>query len=52
MIKCPECGNEISEKEEVCPNCGYEVSNHYKEELQDYTKQSVIFNCLIIRDLG
>ena len=22
MIKCPECGKEISDKAEACPNCG------------------------------
>ena len=23
MVKCPECGKEISESAESCPNCGY-----------------------------
>lgn len=23
MIKCPECGKEISDKAQNCPNCGY-----------------------------
>lgn len=22
LIKCPECGNEVSEKAKNCPNCG------------------------------
>lgn len=22
MIKCPECGHEISDKADKCPNCG------------------------------
>lgn len=25
LIKCPECGKEISDKAEVCPSCGYPV---------------------------
>lgn len=25
MIKCPECGKEISETAESCPNCGYKL---------------------------
>lgn len=25
LIKCPECGKEISDKAESCPNCGYPV---------------------------
>lgn len=26
LVKCPECGKEISNKAEVCPNCGYPIS--------------------------
>lgn len=26
LIKCPECGKEISDKAESCPNCGYPIS--------------------------
>lgn len=25
LIKCPECGKQISDKAEVCPHCGMEV---------------------------
>ncbi|MFU2207235.1 zinc ribbon domain-containing protein [Solidesulfovibrio sp. C21] len=25
LVKCPECGHEISDKAEACPHCGYEV---------------------------
>lgn len=25
LIKCPECGREISNKAEICPNCGYPI---------------------------
>lgn len=27
MIKCPECGKEISDKAFSCPNCGYQPNN-------------------------
>ena len=26
LIKCPECGNQISDKAESCPKCGYELN--------------------------
>ncbi|MDD2602207.1 MAG: zinc ribbon domain-containing protein [Prevotella sp.] len=26
IIKCPECGREISDKARVCPNCGVEIA--------------------------
>ena len=25
MIKCPECGKEVSDKAAVCPNCAYPI---------------------------
>ena len=28
LIKCPECGKEISDKAESCPNCGMRVKNN------------------------
>ncbi len=27
LIKCPECGKEISDRAESCPNCGYQLKN-------------------------
>lgn len=30
LIKCNECGKEISDKAESCPNCGYKVKNNNK----------------------
>ncbi len=26
LIKCPECGQEISDKAKMCPHCGYELA--------------------------
>ena len=26
LIKCPECGKEVSDKAKACPNCGFEVA--------------------------
>lgn len=30
MIKCPECGKEISDKAEKCMNCGVELTDELK----------------------
>lgn len=30
IIKCPECGNDISDQADKCPNCGYPI--HKKSE--------------------
>lgn len=26
LIKCPECGKEISDKAASCPNCGFPIT--------------------------
>ena len=31
MIKCPECGKEISDKAKVCPNCGVKIKGKSKK---------------------
>ncbi len=33
LIKCPECGKEISDKAPRCPNCGYEASKRKKTKI-------------------
>ncbi len=32
LIKCPECGQMISDKAEKCPKCGYQMQDSLKEE--------------------
>lgn len=42
LIKCPECGKEISEKANSCPNCGYPINKQENEEWHswdDYTNK-------------
>lgn len=34
MIKCPECGRQISEKAPVCPNCGVEIAGKITQCMQ------------------
>ena len=50
LIKCPECGKEISDKATICPNCGYPVSEMNKSPEtetntnQDDTPQDINFS--------
>lgn len=30
LIKCPECGKEISDAVQICPHCGFPIKNHKK----------------------
>ena len=30
LIKCPECGQDISDKVEICIHCGYPLPNYNK----------------------
>jgi uncharacterized OB-fold protein len=39
LIKCPECGKQISDKAEVCPHCGVEAR---KELAKNREKRSII----------
>lgn len=40
MIKCPECGKEISDKAASCPNCGYTKNEETIERKYDSEKGS------------
>lgn len=32
LIKCPECGNQVSDTARNCPHCGYQLKeNNYKQ---------------------
>lgn len=31
LIKCPECGKDVSDKAEVCLNCGYNIAKHFEK---------------------
>ena len=35
LIKCPECGKEISDKAAICPNCGCPIRREPIESLQE-----------------
>ena len=32
LIKCPECGKEISDKSSACIHCGYPLANIQQEK--------------------
>ncbi len=34
LIKCPNCGNQMSDKALCCPACGYE--NQAQEKIQNF----------------
>lgn len=44
LIKCPECGKEISDRAESCPHCGYPIANLGK------TKEAVNEYAVILED--
>ena len=55
LIRCPECGNSISDRAEKCPHCGLPASYfsslskntlHMKEAGLDYKNlQNVLISC-------
>lgn len=53
LIKCKECGKEISNKAEICPNCGYKnrvnsYSTSYSSRIKTGSIVSLIACSLII----
>lgn len=45
LIKCPECGKEISDKAESCINCGFPISKHIeKREIRQVETYEKTFN--------
>ena len=43
LIKCPECGKEVSEKTITCPNCGVRVGNGHSQKAN-----KIVIVCLLI----
>lgn len=52
LIKCPECGKEISDKAKLCPNCGYpmNVDLKYKVNIIGYSDTDTAA-CAGLRDI-
>ena len=48
LIKCNECGNEISDMAEVCPHCGCPTKSDNKNSIQKHKKQMIIAISAII----
>ena len=46
MIKCPECGNDISDKAKICPKCGYKQRR--KTNLQIIAIGGIILGGILI----
>lgn len=44
LIKCPECGNQISDKAESCPKCGYELNKKETPTTSDNKVASSFMN--------
>ena len=32
LIKCPECGKEVSDKAKICVHCGYPLKDKTKDD--------------------
>ena len=48
LIKCPECGKDVSDKAKSCPNCGNPISNNGVVGLQFIKIVHIIFPILVL----
>lgn len=44
LIKCPECGKQISDKAKTCIGCGYPIKEHL-EELKEKEENRKLYIC-------
>ena len=51
LIKCPECGKEISNKAKKCPNCAYSLKKH-KLNFKEHKKVIIISLLIFILIIG
>ena len=46
LIKCPECGKEISDQAPACPNCGYPMQSPVPNVSDDAEYDNIIAELL------
>lgn len=51
LIKCPECGYEISDKTTQCPHCGYVLKQEIQRNVQD-TSKTIRVSKDLVKKLG
>jgi uncharacterized membrane protein YvbJ len=49
IVKCPECGNELSDRAETCPKCGCPL--HEKVQTIEKTSKKLKLQMLLCRPL-
>ena len=41
LIKCKECGHEVSDSTETCPNCGADIQQQIYDSLSNEEKEAI-----------
>lgn len=52
LMKCPECGNEISDKAKKCPRCGYPIKTNSLNKRKKVIIGCVSFGIAVVVGLG
>ena len=52
LIKCPECGKEVSDKAASCPNCGYPLTDTISPSADSEEKESAAVHPERFTDVG
>lgn len=52
LIKCPECGKEISDQATSCPNCGIPINAHVRQKYCQHCGERIDADCIICPKCG
>ena len=46
LIKCPECGTEVSDKAAACPKCAYPIQQAQEQKIVEMVLMLFLVRCL------
>lgn len=47
IIKCPECGKDVSSEAKACPFCGYPINKNRKKEVKDNANYHAVWKDVV-----
>lgn len=51
LIKCPECGKEVSDQADSCPNCGFPIKKQLHKDIENILSDASLSRPVKIREI-